>query len=255
MRAGGDTYRRQLRSGALTSDCGIAQAKPWMPAAAATRVGRALYTASTGALRAKTARSRRIMSMCPVMCSISMKASRECSWTSVQSRRCSQLASPGSSGSSSGRTAVIGDSRPCFRRLREDRPGTRRADLPQDIIDQKIDEWLTVCPSTEGGHNWQAMTYHPPTRQLIIPLSQSCMEIVPRKVEFAEGSGGTARGPALLRDARQRRQRRQAPRHRRDQQQADVEPRSAGAVSTAALSTAGGVVFIGDLDRNSAPST
>ena len=38
----------------------------------------------------------------------------------------------------------------------------------EDIVNQKIDEWLTVCPSTEGGHNWQAMTYHPPTRQLII---------------------------------------------------------------------------------------
>ena len=32
-----------------------------------------------------------------------------------------------------------------------------------DIVEQKIDEWMPACPSTEGGHNWQAMSYHPPT--------------------------------------------------------------------------------------------
>ena len=47
-------------------------------------------------------------------------------------------------------------------RVREDRSRERaRRPIAQDIIDQKIDEWLTVCPSTEGGHNWQAMTLSP----------------------------------------------------------------------------------------------
>ena len=47
---------------------------------------------------------------------------------------------------------------------------------------------MPACPSTEGGHNWQAMSYHPATGLLIIPLSQSCMEMTGRKVEFKEGS-------------------------------------------------------------------
>ena len=36
------------------------------------------------------------------------------------------------------------------------------------------------------------MSYHPETAQLIIPLSQSCMTMSGRKVEFKENSGGGA---------------------------------------------------------------
>src|SRR5262249_27998272 len=61
-----------------------------------------------------------------------------------------------------------------------------------DIQEQQIGQWLHACPSTEGGHNWQAMSYHPGTNQLIIPLSQSCMDMSGRKVEFKAGSGGGA---------------------------------------------------------------
>ena len=61
-----------------------------------------------------------------------------------------------------------------------------------DIIEQGIGKWVQVCPSTEGGHNWQAMSYYPQGGVLIIPVSQSCMEMSGRKVEFVDGSGGTA---------------------------------------------------------------
>jgi alcohol dehydrogenase (cytochrome c) len=70
-----------------------------------------------------------------------------------------------------------------------------KSGVPQyrtDIIEQETEKWVQSCPSTEGGHNWQAMSYHPPTGLLIIPLSQSCMEMSGRKVEMKDGSGGTA---------------------------------------------------------------
>ena len=60
-----------------------------------------------------------------------------------------------------------------------------------DILEQKTGQWVQSCPSTEGGHNWQAMSYVPSAGTLVIPLSQSCMEMSGRKIEFTNGSGGT----------------------------------------------------------------
>lgn len=60
-----------------------------------------------------------------------------------------------------------------------------------DIIEQKVNEWVQSCPSTEGGHNWQAMSYSASTETLIIPLSQSCMEMRGRVIDPSNGSGGT----------------------------------------------------------------
>ena len=71
-------------------------------------------------------------------------------------------------------------------------PETGRPQYRVDIVEQETGQWIQGCPSTEGGHNWQAMSYHPPTGRLVIPLSQSCLDIRGRQVPFEEGSGGTA---------------------------------------------------------------
>ncbi|HEX3703673.1 MAG TPA: PQQ-binding-like beta-propeller repeat protein, partial [Vicinamibacterales bacterium] len=71
-------------------------------------------------------------------------------------------------------------------------PKTGKPTYREDLIAEKIGEWLQACPSTEGGHNWQATSYDPATGLLLIPMSQSCMELAARAVELKEGSGGTA---------------------------------------------------------------
>ena len=54
-------------------------------------------------------------------------------------------------------------------------PRPARRIYRKDILDQKVDQWLSSCPGPEGGNDWQAASYHQPTDTMIIPLSQSCV--------------------------------------------------------------------------------
>src|SRR5258708_39151010 len=71
-------------------------------------------------------------------------------------------------------------------------PRTAVPTYRDEIANGKTNEWIQSCPSEEGGHNWQAMSYYAPSNLLIIPLSQSCNELNGHDVERKAGSGGGA---------------------------------------------------------------
>lgn len=61
----------------------------------------------------------------------------------------------------------------------------------EDIVNAAVGDTVSVCPSTAGGKDWQATSYHEPSNLLVIPLSQTCLEIQGREVELVVGSGGS----------------------------------------------------------------
>lgn len=118
-----------------------------------------------------------------------------------------------------------------------------------DIVNADIGDTFTACPGIYGGHNWQSAAFDEAGQVLYLPVHQLCSDMTPRAVDLGPGGGGYGADVATY-----------------------PMPGKAGRIGklmaidvvgmkpmwefeqtamflTGALTTDGGLLFIGDLDR------
>src|SRR5262249_16845922 len=196
FRAGGETWIAGSYDPELNlTYWGTAQAKPWVPASRGlTGRDRALYTGSTLALNPDTGKPSCFFQHAPAQ-SLDLDEVFERVLVDVGPERVLFTAGkPGILWKLDRRTGkYLGHAETVYQNVWERiDPKTGTPEYRADIMEMRIGAWTQACPSTEGGKNWQAMSYNPDAGVVILPLSQSCMEMRPRQVEFKAGSGGTA---------------------------------------------------------------
>ena len=167
-RAGGETWI----TGSYDPDLephllGHAQAKPWMPASRGmTTLDKALYTSSTVALDADTGKLAWHYQHAPGE-ALDLDEVFERVLVDVGGQKLVfTIGKAGMLWKLDRKTGkYLGHKETVFQNVLEQHRSARPAQPRYRARHHRaeVGEWIDGCPSTEGGHNWQAMSYHPPT--------------------------------------------------------------------------------------------
>jgi alcohol dehydrogenase (cytochrome c) len=252
LRGGGDTWIAGTYDPELnTTYWGVAQTKPWMRASRKTFGASTLYSSSTLALDPDTGKLKWYFQHAPGESLDLDEVFERVLIDHGDQKTVMTIGKPGILWKLDRVSGKFLDARQTmfqnvFAKLD---PKTGAVAYREDILNQKVGDWIASCPGPEGGHDWQATSYNQPTDLLIIPLSQSCVMMQGHEVEMKLGGGGTAASQLFYFMPGTHQNMGKLVAYRTNDMKEVWSFQQRAPFNTAVLSTGGGVAFVGDFDR------